>query len=186
MDHDSFLAALGVIVVFGMPIAYAMASRWFAHQERMAMIARGIAPPPGPRDVRRMYRAGFAPSGGYDQEHYVWAQAHRSLRAGIVLTMIGFALVIGLSFIRPGMPGPWLLGGLIPMFVGLAQIAIAYLSGAGLRPTAFPGPPGTGESHPGPSPFEHAAPPSAPAGPYAWRPGSTPELERPPQPPEAR
>ena len=58
----------------------------------------------------------------------------RHLRKGIMTTFIGVALLIGLSFIgyRDGtwIPGPWLLGGLIPMFVGLAQVIGALLAGA--------------------------------------------------------
>jgi hypothetical protein len=50
-------------------------------------------------------------------------------------------------------PGPWLLGGLIPMFVGFAQIGIAVLSGAtfaAYRPGAGPNP---GPPPPGARPF---------------------------------
>jgi hypothetical protein len=184
-SSDNFVAIIGVLVIFGLPITYAMLSRWFAHQERMAMIQRGIVPPVTPRETARMYRHGIAAPGGYGADYGTW-QAQRSLRGGIVLTMIGFALVVGLSFIRPGQPGPWLLGGLIPMFVGLAQIAIAVLSGArfGPPPTAPPAP-GLGEPGQAEGPFE--APPREPAsGPYAWRPGSMPGLERPPSPPDTR
>ena len=82
--------------------------------------------------------------------------------------------------------GPWLLGGLIPMFVGVAQVITAVLNGAripGLTPgnysnqATFTPPPNAGPSGP---------PPQAPAGPYAWRPGSTPEIERPVPPPDQR
>ena len=56
------------------------------------------------------------------------------LRRGIQVACIGLALLIGLSFIgfHDGryVYGPWLLGGLIPMFVDIAQIISAVLSGA--------------------------------------------------------
>jgi hypothetical protein len=61
-------------------------------------------------------------------------------------------LLIGLSFIGYHSgdgpfgsatihPGPWLLGGLIPMFVGVAQIIIALLSGATFGAPRFGPPP---------------------------------------------
>ena len=92
---------------------------------------------------------------------------------------------------RPAQPlgfaGPWLLGGLIPMFVGIAQVINAVLNGARIAGIQRPGatrikrpsapPPNAGPSGP---------PPQAPAGPYAWRPGSTPEIERPVPPPDQR
>jgi hypothetical protein len=34
----------------------------------------------------------------------------------------------------PIQPGPWVLGGLIPTFVGIAQIIIALISGATIAP----------------------------------------------------
>jgi hypothetical protein len=83
------------------------------------------------------------------------------MRAGIKTSMVGLALFIGLSFIGyhpdqfpPIQPGPWLLGGLIPLFVGIAQIIIAVMSGAtfGMRPMPPPPPPGArayGTSQPG-------------------------------------
>jgi hypothetical protein len=74
--------------------------------------------------------------------------AQGTLRSGVKTTMVGIALLIGLSFISyhpsefpPFHPGPWLLGGLIPTFVGIAQIIIAIMSGATfgiVRPIAPP------------------------------------------------
>ena len=94
-----------------------------------------------------------------------------ALRRGIVTAMVGFALLIGLSFIgyhggdgpfttASIHPGPWLLGGLIPMFVGIAKIIIALMSGAVFAfrmepPLGPPGPPPPiqrtyGSAQPGP------------------------------------
>ena len=76
---------------------------------------------------------GWAPPGAYDPAYYAQAQ----LRHGIQVAFIGLALLIGLSFIgfHDGryVYGPWLLGGLIPMFVGIAQVISAVLSGAQIR-----------------------------------------------------
>ncbi|MGH7729317.1 MAG: hypothetical protein ACREM2_11100, partial [Vulcanimicrobiaceae bacterium] len=75
------------------------------------------------RAQRRAWRRGCGP---YDPAS--------ELRGGIRVAFIGLALLIGLSFIGYSdgsiSPGPWLLGGLIPLFVGLARIASALAGGA--------------------------------------------------------
>ncbi|MHB8231243.1 MAG: DUF6249 domain-containing protein [Vulcanimicrobiaceae bacterium] len=185
------VAAFAMVLIFGMPIAYAMISRIYAHQERLEMIRRGIVPPPDARTMRQMARGkvwgggafgyGQAQPGQplYDPYFYAQYQANRTLRKGVVLTMIGFALLVGLSFIDIGQPGPWLLGGLIPMFIGIAQVIVALLSGARL------GPFGASEGVPPPSTSAEQPAAAQPApGPYAWRPGSTTELQRPVRPPD--
>ena len=200
---DNSLAAFAVLVVVGLPIAYGTINRYLAHRERIEMIQRGITPPPDPRMVRRMARQGnfnpgafsYPPPGTpgpmppYDPYAYSRFQANKTLRSGIVLSMIGLALLIGLSFIR-GHFGPWLLGGLIPMFVGLAQVILAILSGAQF------GIPGPDETHrPAGNPWDPSGAQQAPfrkptadvsPGPYGWRPGPTTELERPVPPPDVR
>lgn len=190
---EVFVPIVAILVIFGMPIAYLIAQRYFAHQERMAMIQRGITPPPDARWARNAARAGWyepnpaAP--GYDPFAYAEWHAQRSLRKGITTAMVGFALLVGLSW-SLGPSGPWLLGGLIPLFVGIAQIIIAVLGGARLGSLGAippqPPPPGqqSGTQYQ-PPPF--AGTPSPPNnGPYGWRPGPTTELEKPPSPPEPR
>ena len=136
---------------------------------------------------------GAPPSAGdfYDPNYYAQAQ----MRKGISVTLIGFALLIGLSFIGARSDGfhggPWLLGGLIPMFVGIAQIINAVLNGA-----RFPGMNGTAPNQasptsatfgPRPAPGPGPTPPEPPSAPYAgWRPGPTPEIEKPSPPPDLR
>jgi hypothetical protein len=101
-------------------------------------------------------------------------------------------LLIGLSFIgyhggdgfmSPASihPGPWLLGGLIPMFVGIAQIIIALLSGAqfGVSVPPIAGGPRGGPMPPPPSQRSYGAPPQP------GQPGvHYEELARPVKPPE--
>ena len=88
---------------------------------------------------------------GYDPNYY----AQHQLRRGVQVAFIGLALLIGLSFIGyhgdgPPHYGPWLLGGLIPLFVGIAQVISAIMSGARIggetagRPRASDRPPGPG------------------------------------------
>ncbi len=187
MTHasDNFVAVIAILVVFGMPLAYAIAHRWWSHQERLEMIRRGITPPLDPRAARRAERAGYNPFvySGSTAPPYAGTDPSsgqypdRVLRKGVTISMIGLALLIGLSFIDPGRPGPWLLGGLIPLFVGLAQIILALMSGAHLGGWTLLGPPPV-------QPHTMAPPPQE--GPYGWRPGTTTELEPPVRPPDVR
>ncbi len=195
---EIIVPVFGMIFVFGFPITAWVVFRWLAHRERMEMIRAGIAPPPGRgnREWRQAYQAqqqpGRPPSGN---DEYTLESGRRQLRKGITLTFVGLALFIGLSFIGFGdggwRPGPWLLGGLIPMFVGIAQVVSAILFGATLGPVrAFgtPGMPGMPHMPPpagaGPSPGVGAAPTFD--GSYTYRPGGTQELQPPYSPPERR
>lgn len=176
MDSESaFVAVIAIFFVFGAPFAALVAWRWLGHRERMEMIRHGYGPPPGTgwKDAAAQRKAGMPPQ---TPPEYADASAQVSLHKGIRLAMIGLALLIGLSFIGYNSeggplggptihPGPWLLAGLIPMFVGIAQIIIALLSGAQfgvVRTTMMP------------------PPPSGPSVPPPWAPGAT--YEPPPQP----
>ena len=157
-----------ILVVFGMPMAYALATRYYAHQERLEMIRRGTIPPQGWRADPRPAYAPPQPDAWAEYHQY---QAQAMLAKGITVGCVGFALLIGLSFIDPGHPGPWLLGGLIPLAIGAAQIVIALLSGA--RQPAFRRPP------PPPQPPGEFAP-----GAPGYRPGPTIQIEPPSRPPD--
>lgn len=199
MVSDNFVGALAILLIFGAPITAWIVSRVLAHQERIEMIRRGMVPPPGPMPgfgskmpppvwapppgtvppPNAGKRGAYPGYPGYDEYYYAQSQ----MRKGIRLTLIGFALLIGLGTIGPlsGMSyfGPWLLGGLIPMFVGIAQIANAAVNGAQVPGFgAYRGQPHYGPPPP-PPPGMGAPPQAPPAGPYAWRPGPTPEIERP-------
>ena len=57
------------------------------------------------------------------------------LRWGIVITAIGFALTLGLYAIGfasaenyPLHLGPWMLGGFVPLFLGIGLILVHYLT----------------------------------------------------------
>ncbi|HEV2237514.1 MAG TPA: DUF6249 domain-containing protein [Ktedonobacterales bacterium] len=116
--------------------------RYFSHRERMAMIARGIAPPPR-LTLRFFNRPGSA-----------------ALRGGLITAMVGFAVTIGshaLGYLLPppfsavpGKLGPWLLPGLIPLFVGMALVASHYLAQPHSPADAAPreGTPNTAEDAP--------------------------------------
>lgn len=183
---DNVVAALAVVCIFGLPVAGWIVTRMLKHMERMEMIKRGITPP-GDSSRWEKWEQGFAArpvapptanSGNMYMSHpSTWnSGAQNCLRKGIVTTAVGFALLIGLGFIGyrgdgTFVPGPWLLGGLIPMFVGLAQIANAVLAGA-----QFPRSGVTVGPIPPPPPGSPPPPPAS--GPYTYRPGSTEELPR--------
>jgi hypothetical protein len=207
-SSDDFVGVVAVLVIFGLPITYAIVNRVLAHQERLEMLKHGVVPPPDPKWAKRMGKAGWYDPSAYNmppgapgmQAGYnpyydpSCANPNRSLRKGITLAMVGFALLVGLSFINPGRPGPWLLGGLIPLFVGIAQVISAVLSGARLGPIGMmggwqgpgmpPPPPGPQAQAPG-QPF--TSPRDVTPGGYSgWRPGSTTEIGKPPSPPDVR
>ena len=175
---ENEVAALAVVSIFALPTMGFVFMRMLAHRERMEMIRNGMAPTADPRWAKMAAAQQMAqpPRPGW------YGDPHAQLRKGVVTTCIGVALLIGLGFIGYSGDGtfrlgPWLLGGLIPMFVGIAQIVNAMLAGASI-PTmprnigVPPQPPPTGSTPP-------------PNGPYAYRPGATEELPRtkPPQNP---
>ena len=176
---DNIIPVLGIICLFGLPVLGWIASRMMRHRERMEMLRLGMMPPPDGRGWRRDRFAGpgVPPPPGAPGPNFGYSayddlnSAQSSMHRGIVTAMVGFAILIGLSFIgyRGGdgpfspatiHPGPWLLGGLIPMFVGIAQIIIVLLSGAVFvfrTPQPPPGPLGPppgqrtyGSAQPGP------------------------------------
>jgi uncharacterized integral membrane protein len=111
------LATVAVIAVVGLPMLLLFVFRLLSHRERMEMIRHGYVPAAG---------AGY----GLERD----ASATVQLRRGVSVACIGLALTIGLSFIgfRGGefVLGPWLLGGLIPLFAGVAQMLNARINGA--------------------------------------------------------
>lgn len=203
MHSSDVVGVIAIVMIFGMPLLYAMVSRVLAHQERIELLRRGIVPPPqtgyGPdsykadwKAARKAWRSGTVPPPppGYDPYAYAVYHATLSLHKGVRLAAIGLAIMVGLSFTQiPYRDTALYLAGLIPLFIGLAQIGTAMLSGARFGPFGF-GPP-LGGPQPNqqatyqPPPFESAAA-TPPSGPYGWRPGSTPELERPTQPPDVK
>lgn len=200
---EVLIPIFGIVFLFGAPVAAWIVSRVLAHQERMEMIRHGYMPPPGAvpgpgpggpgrpdyyamKAAAKAWKYGGAPMPGMQYDPQFLAQ--QQLRKGIQVTCVGLALLIGLSFIGVRGDGtvhlgPWLLGGLVPMFVGIAQIIGATIGGARFGafnapgsqttfgPQAAPPPPPAGSPPPPPEP--------PPAGPYAWRPGPTPEIEKP-------
>jgi hypothetical protein len=193
-DPEAGAAAFAILCIFGGPVFAFVAFRWFKHRERMELLRQGIIPP-GVSGYKVQPPPTYAPGPvGQPGQQTVFIpdpSCTVTLRKGITTAFIGLALLIGLSFI--GMrdngvwvPGPWLLGGLIPLFVGIAQIVIAVLSGAQVnipnwqRYNTPPQEPPL-YSVPNPPPGQPGTPP--PSGPYTYRPpGDVPEIPRSNQP----
>jgi hypothetical protein len=189
-DAEVIVPVFGILVCFGLPITGWIISRWLAHRERMEMIRAGLMPPARGGRAAAEWRTAAAPAGGRNDrgDEFTVESAQRQLRKGITLAFIGMALTLGLSFIGyhddSWRPGPWLLGGLIPLFIGLAQIASAVLFGATIGSARRWGPQM-------PPPIAPGVPPPGASGPtfdgsYTYRPGGTQELKPPYSPPERR
>jgi hypothetical protein len=193
---ELFIPLFAIFFLFGVPIIAFIIFRVLAHRERMEMIRHGLDP--GTRSSKDWQRAQTA-ARAYGPDAYAGSFSKHSpqaaLRKGATTAAVGFALLIGLSFIgyHDGplgstiRPGPWLLGGLIPFFVGLAQVFIAVMSGA--LGTAGGAQRAYGQPAPAPGavppPAEGPATPGDYSGSYTYRPGATQEL-RPPTPPPAQ
>jgi hypothetical protein len=102
------LAGMAVpVLVVAIIFAFVYKQRQFVHQERLAMIEKGLMP----ENLKDLTDIPITPS------------TARSLHGGIVTALVGLALLLGLSTIGFG---PWLLGGLIPLAVGIGQV-ISYV-----------------------------------------------------------
>ncbi|MBA2395971.1 MAG: hypothetical protein H0V70_24860 [Ktedonobacteraceae bacterium] len=112
MSFNVLLVLAGWLVAMAIFFGFIVMLRYLHHRETMALISHGINPEPRRRRNRGM------------------------LRAGLIITMVGLALTIGLYpvgfflppiFTTPFHLGPWLLPGLIPLGVGTALIGSYYL-----------------------------------------------------------
>jgi hypothetical protein len=182
--EEVLVPIVGILCAFGLPVLGFVIFRMLAHRERMEMIRHGLIPGT-PASVRQGMPAASRAVPHDDALDSGCGQ--RMLRKGITLTFIGFAITLGLSFIGfhddGWRPGPWLLGGLVPLCIGLAQVVIAVLSGATLGP---PRRQVLGGTYYGATPASPAGPPPDLGGPYTYRPGATQELRPPSAPPERR
>ncbi|MGE5551296.1 MAG: DUF6249 domain-containing protein [Bacteroidota bacterium] len=105
-------------------LTFILILRYFIHRERMAAIARGLLPP------GVMHKA---------TPVSIWL-----FRSGIIAVMGGLALLLGL-WLGIGR-GPWLIGGFVPVGIGLGLILSHWLlegeeSGKGTEPE------GSGKRH---------------------------------------
>jgi hypothetical protein len=117
----SALTCIGFIAFFLMIFGTIALTRWFKHREIMAMVERGALPEQYVQSASETRRQ-------ESRSLFIW---------GVALAMLGLALIIGLwplGIARPGADvqyplnfGPWMLIGLVPLFIGLALLIVYFL-----------------------------------------------------------
>lgn len=107
---DTLIPCLGVIGILVIIFGFLAFIRYMNYKETIALAEKGLAKP------ETKSGKGF-------------------LRWGIVLCSVGLALSIGLYFIGFNSPinyplhlGPWMLGGLVPLFLGIGLILLSVLT----------------------------------------------------------
>lgn len=106
---EALAIGFAVTMIFSIPFAFFAFIRYLRYKETIALAERGLLRPSESKNGRS------------------------TLRWGIVITFVGFALVLGLlpiGFFEDAdfVLGPWLLGGCLPMFFGLALLVIYALT----------------------------------------------------------
>lgn len=107
---DGLTVCLGIVgilvIIFGIPAFF----RYMNYKETLALAEKGLTRP------ERKSGKGL-------------------LRWGIVLASLGLVLSLGLYFIGFNSPndyplhlGPWMLGGFVPLFLGLGLVLLHYLT----------------------------------------------------------
>ena len=114
--NDLTIVGLEWIGALALFLGFILFVRYLDHRERMSLIEHGLLPDEATRTPPRA----------------------ALLRGGLITTMVGFAVTVGLYTLGyllpppfsavPGRLGPWLLPGLIPLAVGLALVASYYLA----------------------------------------------------------
>lgn len=107
---DILIPCLGVVGILVIIFGFLAFLRYMNYKETIALAEKGLAKPESNSGK------GF-------------------LRWGIIITALGFALTIGLYTIGfdsgasyPLHLGPWMLGGLIPLFLGIGLILLHVLT----------------------------------------------------------
>lgn len=114
----SIISCIGSIAFFALIFGTIVLLRWFKHREILALAEKGLLP--------EQYAQYISASHG---------RGGRGLLGwGIALAMLGLALMIGLwpiGFVERTFPlgfGPWMLFGLIPLFIGLALLITYFMT----------------------------------------------------------
>ena len=107
---DALIPCLGVVAILVVIFGFLAFMRYMNYKETIALAEKGLTRPEA--------RSGKG-----------------LLRWGIVITAIGFAFSLGLYPIGydsgnnyPLHLGPWMLGGFVPLFLGLSLVLLHYLT----------------------------------------------------------
>lgn len=107
---DAFVTCFGTIVVLAIIFGFIAFLRYMNYKETLALAEKGLTRP----DAKN---------------------SKGLLRWGVVITALGVALTLGLypigffaGEIYPLHLGPWMLGGFVPLFLGLGLVLLHYLT----------------------------------------------------------
>ncbi|MBK9928190.1 MAG: hypothetical protein IPP66_23225 [Anaerolineales bacterium] len=107
---DGLIPCLGIVTILIIIFGFLAFLRYMNYKETLALAEKGLTKPEG-------------------------KPTSNLLRWGIVISALGFALSVGLYPIGFGSGndyplhlGPWMLGGFVPLFLGLGLILIHYLT----------------------------------------------------------
>ena len=107
---DGLIPCLGVVGSLAIIFGFLAFMRYMKYKETIALAEKGLAPP--------KTKSGKA-----------------LLRWGILITALGFALTVGLYLTGfssadayPLHLGPWMLGGFVPLFLGIGLILVHVLT----------------------------------------------------------
>ncbi len=111
MQALTALVILSPCLLVTILLAFFVAIRYISYRERAALAQHGVLLP----------------------EESFWDRVgQRSpkgvLWGGVITAMCGLALLLGLFLLGPGV---WLLGGLLPLFVGLGMVFLYFVGGGG-------------------------------------------------------
>jgi len=108
---NDIIPCLGVIGILVIIFGFLAFLRYMNYKETLALAEKGLTKPEGKSSGKGL------------------------LTWGIVITSLGLALSLGLYFIGFNTPndyplhlGPWMLGGFVPLFLGIGLILIHYLT----------------------------------------------------------
>jgi hypothetical protein len=108
---NDLIPCLGVIGILAIIFGFLAFLRYMNYKETLALAEKGLTKPEGNKPASNL------------------------LRWGIIITALGFALSIGLYPIGfdsgnnyPLHLGPWMLGGFVPLFLGIGLILLHYLT----------------------------------------------------------
>ena len=116
--EEALFPCAGFVIFFTLVFGTVILMRWFKHREIVTLAQKGLLP----EQYARYVSASRNWSGRW------------LLGWGIALAMLGLALIIGLwplGFVDNVYPlgfGPWMLLGLIPLFIGLALLITYFVT----------------------------------------------------------
>jgi len=108
---DALIPCLGVVAIVVIIFGFLAFLRYMNYKETLFLAEKGLTKPES-------------------------KSSQGLLRWGIVLSSLGLALSLGLYFIGFNSPtdyplhlGPWMLGGFVPLFLGLGLVLLHFLTG---------------------------------------------------------